>query len=400
MRPSWILFIGLALATPAGAAAPARIVISGELALNGTFDPSLEFAPGGEGWLSYSAVFGDVLPWGPHVETHLARTIDGGESFVFESVVNPSLPGTLQLIGGGVETGVWNYEVSSLVHDPDDPGREWKLFAHKIFRRTEQNFTEEQNMPGYSWIVLKTAPHPAGPWSAERALLSSGPLPPAPYDAVEFSINDLDETGGLDHLLVYSEPGAFYRDGVLYLSLTGLTTTHDRIVLLASDDHGDTWRYVGTPITVGDANQLGYLAIDGSAIAEQAGQVFLLLTPETSSVVHDGTLVFAFDDLEGAALVRRGGVPVVHGVLPAIPGLPAGRRGGQADFHESSSIGVVQPSLTMEAYPEFFRIYATRRSLSSEAPVAAPALGAVGRVAMLVLTAAVAVVLRARKRRR
>ena len=62
----------------AAAAPPESLRIAGEQSLNGIFDPSLEFAPGAsEGWLAYSAVFGAVLPWGPHVETRLA---DAGRS--------------------------------------------------------------------------------------------------------------------------------------------------------------------------------------------------------------------------------------------------------------------------------------------------------------------------------
>jgi len=395
----WILVAFCLLAAAhARAAPPQPVQISGEQSLNGVFDPSLEFVPGSsEGWLAYSAVFGDVQPWGPHVETHLARTQDAGASFSFVSVVNASEPGTLSLIDGSTAMGVWNYEVSSLVYDPDDPGKEWKLFAHKIFRHTDQNFTTEQNEPAYSWIVLKTAPDPTGPWSAERALLSSGPLPPAPYNVIEFAINDLDETDSLDALRVYSEPGAFYRKGVLYLSLTGLVDTgSDRIVMLVSLDHGATWDYAGTPLTNADAIALGYERFDGSAIAEEAGQAFLTVTPDSpEGPVHDGVLIFAIDDLATGALARAGGIPVVHNSLPAIAGLPVERRGGQVDFHESSVTGILQPSLHFEAFPLAFRIYATRRGLSAE-PV--PATQTSARWLMILLMSGLSISVGRRRR--
>jgi len=372
MTPLLLALLAIGLAAPA-ASQPTRLAIAGETSANGIFDPSLEFAPGSSaGWLAYSAVFGSLEPWGPHVETRLARTPDSGVSWTLDSVVNASTFATITLGDGSSLDGVWNYEVSSLVHDPGDPGAEWKLFAHRIFRKTEDGFTGEQNLPAYSWIVLRSAPDPSGPWSPERALLSSGPLPPPPYDDVEVAINALDPS--LGSLLVYSEPGAFERKGVLYLSLTGLTASGpDRIVLLASDDHGATWRYVGTPLTKADAAALGFLSFDGSAIAEQAGRAFLLVTPEAPGVLHDGTLVLEFDDLAAGSLDRSDGVPAIRRHLPALPGLPPERRGGQADFHEASATGVLQPALRLEDFPRFFQIFATGEALAS--PAAVPSLG-------------------------
>ncbi len=216
-----------------------ELVVVGDAPLNGIFDPALAYSPGGMGWLAYSAVFGTVIPWGAHVETHLARSDDDGATWTFEQVVNSSDPGILALIDGSELTGFWNAEVSSLLHDSGDLGREWKIFYHRIFREDEDDFVGEQNQPAYSWIGMRTASDPTDVWSKEIALLSSGPLPPAPYDVVATALNDLDPS--LSNLLVYSEPGAFEAGGVLYLSLPGLTAAgSDRIVLFASDDHGDT----------------------------------------------------------------------------------------------------------------------------------------------------------------
>jgi hypothetical protein len=386
-----VLLVLLALPEVGAARQPSKLVVAGESSLNGIFDPSVEYAPGDPwGWLSYSAVYGDVRPWGPHVETRVARSADGGAHWSFVGVVNASTPTRLVRRDGSLLDGVWNYEVSSLVHDPGDAGREWKLFAHRIFRKTENDFTDEQNLPAYSWIVLRSAPDPAGPWGPEVALLSSGPLPPAPYDDVQVAVNGLDPS--LASLLVYSEPGAFHRDGVLYLSLTGLTETGpDRIVLLASDDHGAGWRYVGTPLSGADAAPLGFLGFDGSAIAEQAGRVFLLVTPESPGVLHDGTLLLEFDDLAAGSLMRADGVPVVRGHVPPQPGLPAERRGGQADYHERNRAGgLLQPSLELGDFPEIFQIYATGESLTPAAPVPALSPGGRAGAALLLLGAAAA----------
>lgn len=379
------------LATTHGAAGePAKITIAGDAPLNGIFDPSVEFAPGAAvGWLSYSAVFGGLSPFGPNVETHLARTDDGGASWSFVTAVNSSTATAIDIPGKGLVSGVWNYEVSSLVHDPGDPGAAWKLFAHRVFRRDQDDFTDEQNEPAYSWIVLRTAPDPSGPWSAERALLSSGPLPPAPFGDVEVAVNALDAS--LSDLLVYSEPGAFERGGTLYLSLTGLKATGpDRIILLASDDHGGSWRYVGTPLSAADATSLGYLSFDGSAIVADRGRVFLLVTPESPGLLHDGTLVFEFGSLASATLVSAQGAPLPRRWLPPQPGIPAERRGGQADYHEGGSGGILQPAIHVEDAPEIFQFSATGETPSDGTPAPAAGFGSRALLAMALALAAAA----------
>lgn len=354
-------------------------MIAGETNVNGIYDPSVEYDSAGVvGWLAYSYVYGPLVPWGPNVETHLARSLDHGATWTFEQVVNASLPVTLTLLDGTSVDGVWNYEVATLVHDPDDPGREWKLFAHRIFRKAENNFEGEQNLPAYSWIVFRWAADPAGAWSSEVPLMSSGPLPPAPYDLTQVAINDLDPS--LAGLLVYSEPGGFYRDGVLYLSLTGLVLTGpDRIVLLASDDHGQTWRYVGTPLSNADAASIGYLKFDGSSIVEDAGRVFLLASPQSQTVVHDGTLVFEFTSLGTGELFRDGtGAPSVRKHVPPQPDFLSERGAGQSDYHAGNwSGGLLMPQLNLPDFPEFFQIFATgeRPATPTGAPVLAPVAG-------------------------
>ena len=92
-------------------AQPTQVIVVDDTPVNGIFDASVEVAPGAsEGWLVYSAVFGTIQPWGPHVETHLARTTDAGATWTFDGVINASFFDTLILSGGGTEDGVVRIE--------------------------------------------------------------------------------------------------------------------------------------------------------------------------------------------------------------------------------------------------------------------------------------------------
>ncbi|MFQ5417021.1 MAG: hypothetical protein ACE5FL_08265, partial [Myxococcota bacterium] len=167
----------------------------------------------------------------------------------------------------------------------------------------------------------------------------------------------------------------------------------DRIILLASDDHAASWRYVSTPLTNAHALALGYLSFGGSAIAEQQGRVFLMVTPESPGVLHNGTLVFEFEDLTTGALFESGGVPVPGHYIPPRPGLPVNWRGGQADYHDGNSAGgILQPSLQLGELPEIFQVFSTGEMPAG--PVVAPTMSAAGRALLVILTGAVATRLR------
>ena len=356
-------------ATPAAASTLMPVTITGETtATNGIFDPSVEYASiGGTGWLTYSAVYGGEVPFGPNVETRIASSADGGATWTFEQVVSASVPGQVTLPDGSVVDGFWNREVSSLVYDPTDVGHEWKIFHHTIFRRTDGAGIQ----PAYSWIGLRTASDPAGTWSPERRLFGSGPLPPTPF-TTEVAINTLHPS--LSHLLVYSEPGAFAANGTLFVSLTGLVASgSDRIVLLASDDHGDSWRFVSTLLDNSDAGDLGFLSFDGTAIVEQQGRQFLLTTPESAGVQHDGLIVFEFSDLASGSLVRdAAGAPLIVTRIPRQPGLLSPVGGGQSDYHEGNTAGgVLFSQLDLADAPALFQFHQTGAPLIAPEPATA-----------------------------
>ena len=146
---------------------------------------------------------------------------------------------------------------------------------------------------------------------------------------------------------------------------------------LQTSGFSDARSYVGTPLSKADAASLGFLSFDGSAIVADAGRNFLLVTPESSGVLHDGSLALEFDSIAGGSLERVAGVPVVELHVPAQSGLPVDRRGGQADYHALNLAGgLLQPALHVEDSPEFFQIESTH--LTIVAPLAVPVLSGFG----------------------
>ncbi|MCI0748940.1 MAG: glycoside hydrolase [Nevskiales bacterium] len=333
----------------------------------GLYDPSLEYDRAGKvGWLAYSAIrnggqYG--FPVGPYIHTHLARTADGGRTWRFVGAANRSGDEAIPYVDGTVLRGVWRYEVPSLVHDPDDPGREWKLFTHRYF------WTEKYDrMPAYGWIAYRHASDPAGNWSEEVPLFGAGPFPPPPYDQTVVRLNALHPT--LAKVVAYTEPGALYLDGVLYLSLTALSRKGpERIILSASRDHGRTWEFLGTLVTRQDAKALGYRNFDGSSLAREGDRTFLLVTPESKTTMHDGTLIVEFSDLKRAELKRTvSGTLNVHRHLrrqtaPVSKSLGA----GQSDYDQYNAHGgVVMPQADFRAAPQLFQLFSTRQSLTGD----------------------------------
>ena len=356
-----------------------KLVIAGETLDKGIYDPSVAYSPDGSvGWLAYSSVTGSgnlvkgKVALGEYVHTHLARTTDGGATWTFVKALNVSADGTCMMPDGKALQGVWRYEVSSLVCDPADPdaGRRWKVFVHKYFWAPKGD-----RLVAYGWIALRTAADPAGEWSEEVALFGAGKNPVAPYNTTRVDVNALDAS--LKNTITYTEPGALVHDGRLCISMTAL---HPQIslggigvgyttIVLASDDHGASWKFLGAPLTVKDANHFGYEYFDGTALAHEGARVFLLAVPGSRKPwMHDGCVAFEFESLANGKLKRDadGQAAVVNFFAPQ-PGILSGPGAGQGTFDPANvNGGLIFPQFNMRAYPEVFQIFQTRRRIVDE----------------------------------
>lgn len=358
------------LAQTAGDVHYTRLVPAGDRLQSGIYDPSVAYtADGSVGWLAYSSVTGGLKPFGPFVNTHLASSTDGGAHWRFVKALNT--PGFASLItaDGKTLSGAWRYEVPSLVHDPADPdtGARWKLFVHRYFWTTQQD-----RMIGYGWIALRTAADPAGEWSTEVTLFGAGVRPLAPHHGTRIDLNALDNS--LHSALAYTEPGALAHDGVLYLSLTALKPRPDGplhdIILIASDDHGKSWRFISTLLTRDDARAAGCEYFDGSDLAEDDGRFFLLASPmvKNKNEVHQGTIAIEFESL-GKGILRwdTDRAAAIAAYFAPQRSIFSGPGAGQSTFDSHNrNGGLIMPQFNVRAYPEVFQIFQTRRGIAQK----------------------------------
>src|SRR6218665_2571745 len=110
------------------------------------------------------------------------------------------------LIGPDLKTpvtrGVWRAETPSIVYDPADKGREWKIFAYRYFWADNSSLARL-----YGAIVMRTSNSAmAVEWSREEWLFSAAPgMPPAPYGgAVQQHLNKLHPD--LSDVYFYARP--------------------------------------------------------------------------------------------------------------------------------------------------------------------------------------------------
>jgi hypothetical protein len=170
-----------------------------------------------------------------------------------------------------------------------------------------------------------------------------------------------------------TEPGAVYHNGVIYLSMDAGAVGHGlgdwknyRIIMLASSDHGKTWRYVGTLLDHKDAMKFGYLVFTGTSLVKNKGKLYVMATPsgatKKSQKGHDGTMVIEIADIKRAKIKReKNGKPVVTKRLE----LPGGGSGGLADYDEKNTAGgVVLSTVGLFDFPEVFRIHQTGEGIT------------------------------------
>lgn len=245
------------------------------------------------------------------------------------------------LIGPDLKTpvtrGVWRAETPSIVHDPADKGREWKIFAYRYFWADNTSLARL-----YGAIVMRSSSNPmSAEWSREEWLFSAAPgMPPAPYGgAVQQHLNKLH--ADLADVYFYARPSVVMVDNVMVMSLSAFVqgkNTVDRVIMIASNDHGRTWRYMGTPIREGDLSKIGaFTRLGGGSLFMKDGILYLSLMLGDSTSDSLGAHIFDFEDASTATLRRypKTGSIAITSHIPTVKKPPSKLGGGALAYDVS-----------------------------------------------------------------
>jgi hypothetical protein len=358
-------------ATPTATAggAYAAIAVQDDPGPSGIFDPALLRAAGGDVWMAYAGA-NDYSAGGRPVRDvaiRLARSRDGGQSFSYLRTLGAPQAATVTATGNspcGAATcsGRWVYAAPWLVDDSGDPDhtRRFKLFASKYFLYPPATPAAQYQLGA---IVLWTAAAPDGDWSAEETVLGWNFTPPELTP--RRNVNAVDPA--LADCLTIGEGGATLYNGALDFvfacSYGSGAPLPQKIVMLRSTDHADSFSYVATLLQPGDAGAPGAVYFSASALLPAADNApVLIATPviaDNGAGVYAGCVVIPFADEETGALFRSNDLPVVLARLPPPGNFAAG---GCAWARGLGGIGLLMYGDDPAALPPFAML-ATRRAL-------------------------------------
>lgn len=339
------------------------LTISGDNSPSGIFDPSvIRGTAAGELWMAYSSVnyYNNAsAQLVQDVGIRIARSTDSGASFTYQTTIATPSDVTLASCGLANCQGRWVYETSFLIDDSTDPNpaRRYKLFAHKYFLKPG-------NVPATLYhlgsIVMWTAPSPSGTWSSETSLLGWN-LTPAELAPLRV-VNGLH--ADLTPCLVVSEGSASVRGGSIDFAFacpyTSGSGNLQKIVMVRSADHANTFQYVSTLLTAADAAPIGANYFTAPALLATAGTAPVLLVTPTYGSVYTGCIAIPIADDVNGTLFRVSGLPV--GILYTPPQTTGAAISGACTYDINlGTRGILQSNTIAGAAP--FAIFATQARL-------------------------------------
>jgi hypothetical protein len=350
---------------PASTAAYQVVNIAGDNSSSGVYDPSVLRLSNGDLWMSYSSVnyynnTSNLLV--QDVGIRLARSTDGGATFNYVSTI--ASPGVATVTDAGLTAcgsltcqGRWVYETSWLIDDSADPNpaRRYKLFAHKYFLSPGKVPATFYQLGS---IVMWTASTPDATWSAESSLLGWNLTPPelTPHRIVNSLHTDLAPC------IVVAEGGASVRgsaiDFVFACVYGSGNPLPQKIVLLRSLDHANSFQYVSTLLTPADATPIGASHFSAPAILATPGTAPILFVTPVIGGFYSGCIAIPFADDAAGQLFRVNNFPVGILYAPVLTAL-----GGACTYDRGlGPRGILMNNAIPGATPvqSQFRIYATR----------------------------------------
>jgi len=332
----------------------------------GILDPSIAYN-GNNFFLAHTVVLKSDLEENNFIPTEVRIAAASGLCHSWSMLTGGFSTRTEEIIGPDAKTpvkkGVWRVETPSLVYDPNDKGREWKLYAYKYFWAQDVPLARL-----YGVIVYKYASEEdivGGKWSNEEwALSASDQAPPYPYNQIVKSyLNKLSPA--LSDVYFYARPSVINIDDTLVMSLSAYIKgrdTPDRIVMIASKDHGKTWHYLGTPLKHDDvpAVKEKMTTLQGATLIVYNKQPYLAAVLGNADVIATGTQILGFSNISKATLMtdKTTGKPVILNQIPLQSTLTK-IGGGFATYNDSCKSGLITAERSGDSGR--YEIFETRR---------------------------------------
>jgi hypothetical protein len=237
------------------------------------------------------------------------------------------------------------------------------IFAHKYFL-----FPPHSPATIYvlGAIVMWTAPVPDGNWSSEEAVIGWNLTPPELPFPARNNINTLDPA--LQHCLLVAEGAASVRQDALDFAFactldSGGPPLPQKIVLLRSLDHANSFQYVATLLQPSDAPAGSAYYTAPGLIPSSSNAPVLIATPTTSAGVYAGCTMFPFADKESGSLFRdNNGLPI--SILEVQRINDATHIGGACAWDRGlDATGILLNDVDLSAAPVRFKILATKKPL-------------------------------------
>lgn len=299
----------------AGAMAKRRLSISRLAdvdAAAGMFDPSIAEDPKGRLWMSYST----VVPSREFdtrfnaVSTRLARSDDGGSSWVDEGAVNVSREQPLPWPHNKLHAR-WEHEVSRIAYDPwSPPESRWKLLWHRYLRVYDGKGPDSVPLFEHGWIELKSAADPAGKWSEGRKLFVGAIYNNDNNNTIGKPEIRLDKLGrAMAKCPAFTEPGMVAREEGIYVALTCPTGKNNgEVVLLRCAHDFGSCEYRGALLRDDDARRLdiGASGFSGTDLVERDQNVYVVASPTRQpGDVYMGCVFYKVESLADARVAPK-----------------------------------------------------------------------------------------------
>ncbi len=302
---------------------------------SGIFDTSL-LNEGSMLWMAYSSVnyYQQSGQRVQDVSTSLAYSSDSGATFKYLNTIGKAQAAIINSAAspcGNVScSGRWVYETPFLVDDTSDPNtsQRFKLFALKYFLYPPAA-ASNQSATFYALgaIVMWTAATPDSLTSAQEQVALSWDLTPNELSPKN-NIKNID--ANLGECIVLTEGSATtFQDALDFVFACPNSNDTQKIVMLRSSDHAQTFQYVSTPLTAADASSFGALYFSAPALLPtESSAPILLATPVINRPIngfpsnpnaYSGCIAFAFSDENAGTVFRNSSTPMALLQIPAIP---------------------------------------------------------------------------------